>query len=59
VAIFGTVCRLIAAGSAFYSRETYRTPIEELGGPYLEGTARRREAPDEQKLTQQPAVGLH
>lgn len=59
VAIFGTVCMLIAAGSAIYSRETYRTPIQELGAPYLEGTARRREALDEQGLAQQPAVGFH
>ncbi len=43
VAVFGTVCMLIAAVSVFYSRETYRTPIEELGAPYLTGTARRRE----------------
>jgi MFS family permease len=44
VAIFGTVCMLIAAASVFYSRETFRTPIGELGAPYLTGTARRRKA---------------
>jgi hypothetical protein len=43
VAVFGTVCMLVAAASVYYSRETYRTPIEELGAPYLTGTARRRE----------------
>jgi MFS family permease len=58
VAVFGTVCMLIAAGSAFYSRETYRTPIQELGAPYLGGTARRRKALDEQRLAQQPAVRI-
>jgi hypothetical protein len=42
---------LIAAGSAFWSRETAATPIGELGGPYLAGTARRREAE-----AQQPAL---
>ena len=47
VAVFGTVCMLIAAVSVFSARETYRTPIEELGAPYLTGTARRREALDE------------
>jgi MFS family permease len=44
VAVFGTVCMLIAAASAFWSRETAATPIGELGGPYLTGTARRRQA---------------
>lgn len=43
VAVFGTVCMLIAAVSVYFSRETYKTPIEELGAPYLTGTARRRE----------------
>jgi len=43
VAVFATVCMLIAAACVFYSRETYRTPIAELGAPYLEGTALRRE----------------
>ena len=43
VAVFATVCMLIAAASVYFSRETYRTPIEELGAPYLSGTARRRE----------------
>ena len=66
VAVFGTACMLIAAFSVFRSRETFRTPIEELGGPYLEGTARRRAALDghaldgealaEQKLGPQPDV---
>lgn len=49
VAIFGTVCMLIAAVSAFFSRETFRTPIAELGAPYLQGTARRRENLGEQQ----------
>lgn len=43
VAVFGTLCMLIAALSVYFSRETFKTPIEELGAPYLEGTARRRE----------------
>ncbi|WJH26030.1 MFS transporter [Pseudarthrobacter defluvii] len=43
VAVFATVCMLIAGVCVFYSRETYRTPIESLGAPYLEGTALRRE----------------
>lgn len=43
VAVFGTVCMLIAAVSVYFSRETYKTPTEELGAPYLTGTARRRE----------------
>jgi len=43
VAVFATVCMLIAAACVFYSRETYRTPIAELGAPYLEGTGLRRE----------------
>ncbi|MGF9660834.1 MFS transporter [Arthrobacter crystallopoietes] len=43
VAVFATVCMLIAAACVFYSRETYRTPIAELGAPYLKGTALRRE----------------
>ena len=43
MAVFATVCMLIAAASVYFSRETYRTPIEELGAPYLSGTARRRE----------------
>ena len=43
VAVFTAVCMLIAAACVFYSRETYRTPIAELGAPYLEGTALRRE----------------
>ncbi|MBB6406383.1 MFS transporter [Arthrobacter sp. AZCC_0090] len=41
VAVFGTVCMMIAGTSAFLSRETAKTPIHELGAPYLEGTARR------------------
>lgn len=49
VAIFGTVCMLIAAVSVFFSRETFRTPIAELGAPYLQGTARRRENLGEQQ----------
>ena len=57
VAVFATVCMLIAAASVYFSRETYRTPIEELGGPYLAGTARRREllAQEELIAQQQPA----
>ncbi len=54
VAIFATVCMLIAAVSVFYSRETYKTPIEELGAPYLEGTDRRRDLLAEQQLEMQP-----
>jgi MFS family permease len=53
VAIFGTACMLIAAVSVFYSRETFKTPIAELGAPYLEGTARRRrESADQQAALQ-------
>ncbi|MDR7080935.1 MFS family permease [Arthrobacter ginsengisoli] len=57
VAVFATVCMLIAAASVYFSRETYRTPIEELGAPYLAGTARRREllAQEELIAQQQPA----
>lgn len=43
VAVFATVCMLVAAVSVYFSRETFKTPIEELVGPYLAGTARRRE----------------
>ena len=43
VAVFGTACMLVAAVSVYFSRETYKTPIEDLGSPYLMGTARRRE----------------
>jgi hypothetical protein len=49
VAIFGTICMLVAALSVFFSRETAKTPIEELGAPYLEGTRRRREHYADQK----------
>ena len=57
VAVFATVCMLIAAVSVYFSRETFKTPIEELGGPYLAGTARRRDLLAAEKLTepQQPA----
>lgn len=58
VAVFGTVCMLIAAVSVFYSRETARTPIAELGGPYLTGTARRRDLVTEQKLEQRAGVQI-
>ncbi|WP_251039526.1 hypothetical protein [Arthrobacter sp. ISL-72] len=58
VAVFGTVCMLIAAFSVFRSRETFKTPIEELGAPYLTGTARRRETLEEQKTAGQPAGRL-
>jgi MFS family permease len=44
VAVFGTACMLVAAASVYYSRETFKTPIEELGAPYLAGTARRTAA---------------
>jgi hypothetical protein len=53
VAIFGTVCMLIAAASVFYSRETFRTPVAELGAPYLTGTARRRQAEAQPTALQQ------
>ena len=43
VAVFGTACMLVAAVSVYFSRETYKTPVEDLGSPYLMGTARRRE----------------
>ncbi|VXB39345.1 SPG23_c18, whole genome shotgun sequence [Arthrobacter sp. 8AJ] len=43
VAVFATVCMLIAAASAFYSPETFRTPIAELGASYLKGSAQRRD----------------
>lgn len=55
VAIFATACMLIAAVSAFYSRETFKTPIHELGAPYLEGTARRRQLLAGQELEQKLA----
>jgi MFS family permease len=44
VAVFGTACMLVAAASVYYARETFRTPIEALGAPYLDGTARRTAA---------------
>ena len=50
VAVFGTVCMLIAGACVFYSRETAKTPIHELGAPYLAGTALRREQHAEEKL---------
>jgi len=50
VAVFAAACMLIAAACVFFSRETYRTPIEELGAPYLEGTALRRARVAERKL---------
>ena len=56
VAVFGTVCMLIAAASVYFSRETYKTPIEDLGGPYLTGTARRRELLAEENLAGQQAL---
>jgi MFS family permease len=43
VAVFATVCMLSAAASAFYSPETFRTPIAELGASYLKGSAQRRD----------------
>lgn len=43
VAVFGTVCMMIAGTSAFLSRETAKTPIHELGAPYLQGVTSRRE----------------
>ena len=55
VAVFGTVCMMIAGTSAFLSRETAKTPIHELGAPYLEGTARRLR---EQRAEHQAAVLL-
>jgi MFS family permease len=53
VAIFATVCMLIAGVCVFYSRETAKTPIHELGAPYLVGTALRRQQHVEQKLATQ------
>jgi hypothetical protein len=53
VATFGTICMLVAALSVFFSRETAKTPIEELGAPYLEGTASCREQHADQKLATQ------
>jgi MFS family permease len=50
VAVFATVCMLIAAVCVFYSRETAKTPIHELGAPYLVGTALRREQHAEEQL---------
>ncbi|MDR6622432.1 MFS transporter [Sinomonas atrocyanea] len=38
VAIFGAVCALAAVIAAVSSRETARTPIDELGEPYLAAT---------------------
>jgi MFS family permease len=38
VAIFGAVCALAAVIAAMSSRETARTPIDELGEPYLAAT---------------------
>jgi MFS family permease len=42
VALFATACMVIAGIAAYFSRETARTPIGELGGPYLKGVADRR-----------------
>ncbi|WP_413542658.1 MFS transporter [Citricoccus nitrophenolicus] len=40
VAIFGSVCALLAAGACITARETAHTPIKELGEPYLRATGR-------------------
>jgi MFS family permease len=49
VAVFGTVCMGIAGVAAYTSRETARTPIDQLGGPYLDGVARTRLAAAQQR----------
>jgi MFS family permease len=56
VAVFGTVCMGIAGIAAYSSRETARTPIEQLGGPYLDGVARTRLAAAQQRAEQQSAA---
>jgi MFS family permease len=56
VAVFGTVCMGIAGIAAYSSRETARTPIEQLGGPYLDGVARTRLAAAQQCAEQQSAA---
>ncbi|MGO4248844.1 MFS transporter [Paenarthrobacter sp. RAF54_2] len=43
VAGFAVLCMLIAAVAAFFSRETARTPIDELGSPYWLGVAARKQ----------------
>jgi MFS family permease len=42
VAVFGTACMVVAGIAAYSARETARTPIEQLGGPYLQAAERRR-----------------
>jgi hypothetical protein len=42
VAVFGTVCMVIAGIAAYTARETAATPIGQLGGPYLRAMERRR-----------------
>lgn len=44
VALFAAACMVIAGIAAYFSRETARTPIADLGGPYLKGVADRRSA---------------
>lgn len=40
VAVFGGACALAAAIAAFTARETAHTPVDALGGPYLNATSR-------------------
>ncbi|MFC0582842.1 MFS transporter [Micrococcoides hystricis] len=40
VAVFGTVCALIAAAAALSARETAHTKIEDLGEPFLKATGK-------------------
>jgi MFS family permease len=42
VAIFAVLCMVIAGAAAFYSRETAKTPIEDLGEPYWRGVGIRK-----------------
>lgn len=42
VAVFGSVCALLAAIAAFSARETAHTNIAELGEPYLRAVASKR-----------------
>ena len=41
VACFAVLCMAIAGVAAFFSRETAKTPIEQLGEPYWRGVAAR------------------
>lgn len=42
VAVFGSICALLAAVAAFSARETAHTNIAELGEPYLRAVGAKR-----------------